>query len=133
MRRRMVAGLASCVFALLAVVSASAFTLADGSTGWSTLVGKRYSSIKYNATATTNIDGGQVYWTIGATATLSGLGGNSASRTVKSGAVSVDSPSGTCHPRPCTLTFTSFHTWDGVWQGANKHYENSNTARVTVN
>jgi hypothetical protein len=65
---------------------------------------------------------------------LSGVGGETADPIArKNGALSIDSPGGTCFPKPCTLTFTSFHTWDGVWQGQNKHYENSVTENVAVN
>lgn len=57
MRRRMLAGLTGLFISLIVVVSVSAFTLADGSTGWSSLTGKFSNLRLYYATATTNISG----------------------------------------------------------------------------
>jgi len=83
MRRRILAGLTGLVISLITVVSVSAFTLADGSTGWSSLTGNFSSLRLYYATATTNISGGQVHWTLGATSTLSGVGGETADPIVR--------------------------------------------------
>ncbi len=129
MRRRLTLIVVGCLVALCTFTSVGAFTLADNSSGSSSLVGKKNTIQRAWATATTTVSGGQTSWQLGVTSTLSGSGGNSASKTTSSGSISVDSPAGFCIGSPCGLTFTSFHTWDGEWNG-HKHYQNSNTKNI---
>lgn len=132
MRRRMVAGFVGWALALLVVASVSAFTLADGSSGWSTMTTYYSSATGVYANARTYISGGKTNWTLKATSILNGVGGYTATGVGTNGYVSVNSPGGVCYPRPCTMTFVSTHTWDGTWGGIRRHYENGNIQRITL-